>query len=151
MRFFIRYIYQASRMLWLLFKPMSTGVRLLMVRDGQILLVKHIYESQWYLPGGAVEQGETLNVAIRREALEEAGATLYDLQLFGAYTNFENGKSDHVIVFISHEFDLTFEGDDEIEFCQLFPLDELPEKMSPGSEKRIMEYLAGKKNPYGNW
>jgi len=151
MRFLIKYIYQASRMLWLLFKPMSTGVRLLMICDNQVLLVKHIYEPHWYLPGGAVEQGETLDDAIRREALEEAGATLHDLHLFGAYTNFESGKSDHVIVFFSSDFDLTFEGDDEIEFCRFFPLDGLPEKMSPGSENRICEYLNDKKKSYGAW
>lgn len=151
MKFFIRYIYQASRMLWILLKPISTGVRLLMIKDDQVLLVKHVYEPHWYLPGGAVEQGETLDAAIRREALEEAGATLHDLQLFGAYTNFERGKSDHVIVFISREFDLTCDGDDEIELCQFFPLDGLPETMSPGSENRIREYCEGKTGSHGNW
>lgn len=138
-------------MLWLLLKPISTGVRLLMVKDDQVLLVKHVYEPYWYLPGGAVEQGETLDAAVRREALEETGATLDDLQLFGAYTNFERGKSDHVIVFISREFDLTCESDDEIESCQYFPLGNLPEKMSPGSENRIREYLTHNSGSYGEW
>jgi 8-oxo-dGTP pyrophosphatase MutT (NUDIX family) len=151
MRFFIRYIYQASRMLWLLIKPISTGVRLLMVRDNQVLLVKHVYEPYWYLPGGAVEQGETLDGAVRREAQEEVGATLHDLQLFGAYTNFENGKSDHIIVYFSSEFDLTCKGDDEIEFCQFFDLETLPGKISPGSENRIQEYLNGEIGTYGRW
>jgi 8-oxo-dGTP pyrophosphatase MutT (NUDIX family) len=138
-------------MLWLLLKPISTGVRLLMVRDGQVLLVKHVYEPQWYLPGGAVEQGETLDAAVRREALEEVGATLYDLQLFGAYTNFERGKSDHVIVYISRNFGLTGEGDDEIEFCQFFDLDALPDRISPGSANRIREYLNGEIGTFGRW
>jgi 8-oxo-dGTP pyrophosphatase MutT (NUDIX family) len=151
MRFFIRYVYQVSRMLWLLLKPISTGVRLLMVRDNQVLLVKHVYEPNWYLPGGAVEQGETLDAAVRREAFEEAGATLHDLQLFGAYTNFEHGKSDHIIVYISSKFDLTCEGDDEIEFCQFFDLNALPERISPGSANRIHEYLSGELGTYGRW
>jgi 8-oxo-dGTP pyrophosphatase MutT (NUDIX family) len=138
-------------MLWLLFKPVSAGVRLLMVEDDQVLLVKHVYEPFWYLPGGAVERYESLEEAVRREAREEAGATLHDLQLFGAYTNYERGKSDHVIVFISRDFNLTCEGDDEIEFCQFFPLDALPEMISPGSENRIREYLDGKIGNYGDW
>ena len=151
MKFIIKYIYQASRMLWILLKPITTGVRLLMVRDGQVLLVKHVYEPYWYLPGGAVERNETLEYAVRREAQEEVGATLHDLQLFGVYTNFENGKSDHVIVFISKEFDLTCQGDDEIEFCQFYPLNALPENISAGSENRIREYLDHKINLYGDW
>ncbi len=151
MKFLIRYLYQASRMIWLLIKPVSAGVRLLMVRDGQVLLVKHVYEPLWYLPGGAVERKETLENAVRREAREETGAILYDLQLFGAYTNYEFGKSDHIIVFLSRDFELTCEGDDEIEFCQFFPLDDLPAEISPGSANRILEYLAGKINAYGDW
>lgn len=151
MKFFIKYIYQASRMLWLLLKPISTGVRLLMIKTNQVLLVKHVYEPYWYLPGGAVEQGERLDTAVRREALEETGATLHDLRLFGAYTNFERGKSDHIIVFISRDFDLTCESDDEIEYCQFFPLDALPDMVSPGSQNRIREYLNGDIATYGNW
>ena len=151
MKFLIRYVYQASHMLWLLLKPVSAGVRLLMIRDNQILLVKHVYEPYWYIPGGAVERSETLEEAVRREALEEAGATLNDLHLFGAYTNLERGKCDHVIVYLSQDFDLSCQSDDEIEFCQFFPLVALPENMSPGSENRIREYLAGSTSNYGAW
>ena len=138
-------------MIWLLVKPVSAGVRLLMVKDGQVLLVKHVYEPWWYLPGGAVEHHETLEEAVRREAREETGATLHHLQLFGVYTNTENGKHDHVIVFLSQDFELTCEGDDEIEFCRFFLLEALPEGISSGSENRIREYLAGQIGYHGDW
>ena len=112
-------------MLWLVVKPLSVGVRLLLIKDNQVLLVKHIYEKFWYLPGGAVERGETLEQAVRREAQEEVGADLADLRLFGTYTNFEHGKSDHVIVFLSQNFEKTCQTDDEIEYCEFFSLDQL--------------------------
>ena len=151
MKFLIRYLYQASRMLWLVFKPLSIGVRVLMVKDGQVVLVKHVYEPYWYIPGGAVERDETLETAVRREAREETGATLNDLELFGIYTNQERGKSDHITVFLSQSFELTCDGDDEIENCQFFPLEALPEKISPGSANRIHEYLNGKIGNFGDW
>jgi ADP-ribose pyrophosphatase YjhB (NUDIX family) len=151
MKFLIKYLYQASRMLWLLFKPVSLGVRTLMVRDGQVVLVKHVYEPYWYLPGGAVEHNETLVTAVRREAQEEVGASLHDLELFGVYTNCKHGKPDHIVVFLSQAFELTCRGDDEIEYCRLFPLEALPEKISPGSANRIREYLDGKTGAYGDW
>jgi len=151
MKFLIRYLYQASRMLWLVVKPVSMGVRLLMVRDEQVVLVKHVYEPYWYLPGGAVERDETLETAVRREAREETGASLHDLQLFGAYTNCERGKSDHIAVFFSQSFELTCVGDDEIENCRFFSLNGLPEKVSPGSANRIREYMDGKIGTYGDW
>jgi ADP-ribose pyrophosphatase YjhB (NUDIX family) len=151
MKFLIRYLYQASRMLWLVFKPVSLGVRLLLVEDGQVVLVKHVYEPYWYLPGGAVERDETLESAVRREAQEEAGASLTDLRLFGVYTNYERGKSDHIVVFLSQRFEVTCLGDDEIEACRSFPLDALPEALSSGSASRIREYLDGKTGVFGDW
>ena len=138
-------------MLWLVVKPLSVGVRLLLIRDNNILLVKHVYEKLWYLPGGAVERGETLETAARREADEEVGAQLSDLRLFGTYTNFEHGKSDHVVVFISQDFEFDCQSDDEIERCEFFSLDRLPEPLSPGSKNRIEEFRAGKIGEFGTW
>jgi 8-oxo-dGTP diphosphatase len=45
-------------------------------RDGRILLLKRAggeMTGAWYLPGGAVDEGETPEIAARRELLEETG------------------------------------------------------------------------------
>jgi len=45
-------------------------------RDGQILILKRAVGEAvggWYLPGGAVDAGETVEEGARRELLEEAG------------------------------------------------------------------------------
>jgi 8-oxo-dGTP pyrophosphatase MutT (NUDIX family) len=47
-------------------------------RDGQILVLKRSLGEAvggWYLPGGAVDPGETVEEAARRELFEEAGIT----------------------------------------------------------------------------
>src|SRR5262245_21378803 len=47
-------------------------------RDGQILLLKRAGGAMtggWYLPGGAVDAGETVEEAARRELFEESGLT----------------------------------------------------------------------------
>ena len=52
------------------------GVGAVVVREGAVLLVKRASEplkGQWSLPGGAVELGETLREAIKREVREETG------------------------------------------------------------------------------
>jgi 8-oxo-dGTP pyrophosphatase MutT (NUDIX family) len=151
MNLFIRILYQATRFLLLIIKPSTVGVRLLMVRDNQILLVNHVYEDKWYLPGGIVEKGETLDQAARREALEEVGATLDDLRLFGTYTNFKDGRNDHIIVFVSEQFSLNGESDHEIEAMAYYLLDSLPESVSTGSENRVRDYLRGEGVRYGTW
>jgi 8-oxo-dGTP pyrophosphatase MutT (NUDIX family) len=151
MNIFIKIVYQASRIILQIFKPMTNGVRLLLIREDQVLLVKHVYEDKWYLPGGLVEKGETLEAATCREAWEEVGAQMKDLRLFGVYTNFENGRTDHIAVFISKEFSLEGTPDHEIEEVSFYPFQALPEKTSSGSRNRIEELIAGTNNGYGRW
>jgi 8-oxo-dGTP diphosphatase len=41
----------------------------------------------WALPGGLVDEGETVEAAVRREMMEETGLELDDLRLFGVYSD----------------------------------------------------------------
>jgi 8-oxo-dGTP pyrophosphatase MutT (NUDIX family) len=141
MRWFPRLLYWGDRLRYrMMRRPVTVGVRLLLLREGEILLVQHTYQRHWYLPGGKVERGETLEQAARREANEELGATLGALRLLGVYTNFYEGRSDHVVVFICDALTSTGETDREIERFAWFPLRQLPEGVSPGSRHRIAEY-----------
>lgn len=122
-----------------------------MVRNDQVLLVKHVYEDRWYLPGGLVEKGETLETAVRREAFEEVGATIHDLTLFGAFSNFKERRNDHIMVFETHDFDLNGTSDHEIERVEFFLLTDVPENTSPGSCNRINDYLGKRTEQFGIW
>jgi len=144
-------LYRIQRWRWSLSHPLTVGVRLLPIQSEAILLVRHTYQARWYIPGGGVRKRETLEEAIRREAQEELGATLGDLELFGVYTNFYEGKSDHVIVFLCTAFSLTGQTDREIERFARFPLDQLPADLSPGTRRRVVEYLAGDFPNFGVW
>ena len=120
---------------------MTVGVRIILEKDRKVLLVKHTYHPQWFIPGGGVKKGETLEGAVRRELAEELGADLGELRLFGVYTNFYEFKSDHIVVFECHEFSMTGETDSEIERFEFFDLDNIPDKTSPGTGRRLKEYL----------
>ena len=64
----------------------SQRVRVLVVRDGQILLVKSSYGThRWSLPGGGVDRGESYMSAAVRELAEETGLDIQreQLQLLG--------------------------------------------------------------------
>ncbi|HOU14796.1 MAG TPA: NUDIX domain-containing protein [Anaerolineae bacterium] len=137
-----RWLYHCKRLWQRLARPITVGVRLLAVQDGAVLLVKHTYQAEWYLPGGGVKRGETLEQAVRREAAEEVGATLGALRLLGIYTNFYEHKSDHVAVFVCDDINLTGKTDREIERFAWFTFDELPPDTSPGSRRRIADYCS---------
>ena len=152
MRFWPRFIYRLSQARRFLTRPLSLGARVLLVRDqGQILLVHHTYQDQWFLPGGGVKKRETLEQAARREAQEEAGAELGNLRLFGVYSTFQEYMSDHVAVFLCTEFTTQPQKSSEIAEARLFPLDALPANTSPGSRRRIAEYISGGAPHIGLW
>ena len=151
MRFMPRIVYRAKRFWWSIARPITVGVRVLLIRDGRLLLVRHTYQDAWYLVGGGVERGETLEQAVRREAGEEVGAKLGALDLLGVYSTFYEGKSDHVVVFVCSEFSLSGVIDGEIERFAVFAPHELPQGTSPGTRRRVREHLEGRSPCVGAW
>ena len=139
---------ELRRMAW---QPVTLGVRVLLVRNGEVLLVRHTYRDGWFLPGGGVKRHETLEAAARREAHEEVGATIGELRLMGAYSNFAEAKSDHVVVFVSESFEQTPNASAEIAEARFFRFDALPEGVSAGSLRRIEEFLDPAAAVGGRW
>jgi len=152
MKIFYKLAFFLIRLYWKLAKPITVGVRLLMIQEERVFLVKHTYDGGWHMPGGGMKRDETLEEAVRREAAEETGAVLHDLRLFGAYSGFYQGKSDHVVVFVATDFTLTGPVDrGEIEQASFFPLQSLPAVASVGTKQRVAEYLQNCPPYYGSW
>jgi len=131
--------------------PLTVGVRLLLVRGESVLLVRHTYVDGLYLCGGAVERGETLEQAARREAREELGATLGPLRLFGAYSSFYERRSDHIVVFVCNKFTLSGNEDGEIAAYRFYDMRALPADTSPGTMRRVAEYQSGAAPAAARW
>ncbi len=146
--------YKASQIAWKVLRPITVGVRVLVEREGEFLLVKPSYQAYWTLPGGGVEPGETLEQSARREIKEETGALAGELRLMGAYTSFQEHKNDHVLLFCGplQELDAGFQPDAEIEAFGFFAPGSLPVETAPGVRRRIEEYLGDLPGPfYGMW
>ena len=57
---------------------------------GEVLLLKQTYaDKRWGLPGGAVEVGETIYEAIKRECFEELGVDVEIEAFTGLYYHIE--------------------------------------------------------------
>jgi 8-oxo-dGTP pyrophosphatase MutT (NUDIX family) len=104
MRKFLNLVFTIYRLRWRITRPVTIGVRLILIQNGQALLVRHTYQPGWYLPGGGVKRNETLEQSARREAAEEAGAILGEIRLHGIFTLYYSGKSDHTVVFACEQF-----------------------------------------------
>jgi 8-oxo-dGTP diphosphatase len=62
---------------------------IILTNDGKVVLVKRSfdpYKDHWALPGGRVEYGETVEVAVIREAKEETGLDIKIEKLAGVYS-----------------------------------------------------------------
>lgn len=148
----IRFLFFASQVFQFIVRPITLGVRVMLIREGQVLLIRHTYMEGWYLPGGGLKRGETLETAIRREAREEAGVKMGALTLVGAYSKFEKIKSDHNILFLCTDFEGMDEHDAEIAEVKMFALDSLPKDIHAGHRRRIEEYRQGITAPtFGGW
>ena len=135
--------FQLLRLSWRIRRPVSLGVKAMLVADDQVVLVRHTYQPGWLLPGGGIRRGETPEEAVRRECAEELGATLGPVELFCVCSRFREGKSDHVTVFLCRTFSLGKKDNFEIAEVQRFPLTALPAGASRGTRRRVAELLDG--------
>lgn len=144
---FLRAAYRQTR-------GMTLGTRSLVVHDAtqEVLLVRHGYAPGWMLPGGGVERGETLVAAAVRELREEAGiVTEEEPVLHGVFLNDAQFRGDHVACFVVRRFrDEGFRPSAEIAEARFFPATKLPDGTTPGTRRRIAEWLVGGR-PAATW
>ncbi len=69
-------------------------------KDGRVVLIKRLnppFKDQYAIPGGFVEYGETVERAAEREAEEETGLKVGNLNLIGVYSDPKRDPRGHVI------------------------------------------------------
>lgn len=137
----LRLAFNLYRLKWRIMRPITLGVRIMLIANEEIVLVRHTYQAGWQFPGGGMKRGETTVQAAQREAGEEVGARLLRAPaLFGLYTNVAEGKTDHIALFLSEDFVLEQPTDRwEIQECRSFPLAAIPQGLGPGYRRRIGE------------
>lgn len=124
----------------------SLGVRVLVLREEAVFLVRHTYVPGWHLPGGGVDPGESAAAAAARELREEAGLVPEGpLHLHGLFFNEALGRRDHVALFVARAVRMVEAPGADWEIAQsgFFALDALPEGTSAPTLRRLSEVRNG--------
>ena len=149
---------RARKLVWRAFGPRVVGVRGIVVdartTPAKVLLVHHSYGTPaWHLPGGGVKRRETIEQAVTRELREEAGIEVTGpVRLHGTFSNLQEGKSDHISVFVVEQWRRHADEDDDAEiaasgFFETTP-EGLPDTTSPGTRRRLDEWAKGHVSTY---
>jgi ADP-ribose pyrophosphatase YjhB (NUDIX family) len=133
----IRQLYRQLR------RPVKIGVRVIVVENNEVLLVRHHGQMNWMLPGGLAGRGESLRTAAIREVREEASCTVVAERLLGIYSSRHEGMTLHTAVFVcrpvsaSHAH-LNIETAD----ARFWPINALPPTIGQVAD-RLAEYASG--------
>ena len=118
--------------------------------EGCLLLLKRSDSGCWGPPGGAVEPGEAVEEAVRREVREETGLELAEIKLFGVFSGpklfyrYPNGDEVHnvTIVYSANFNSGSVRLNSEHTDWGWFVLGEIPEDISPPIRPVIETFLA---------
>jgi 8-oxo-dGTP diphosphatase len=114
---------------WRVFRPITHGVKAIVVHDGRVLLVRHSYGSPaWSLPGGGYNpKREMPEAAAAREVREELGLEILAPKAIGQYESSAEYKCDRVVTVLATVTSVNVTLSAELTEAKWFMLDALPE------------------------
>jgi ADP-ribose pyrophosphatase YjhB (NUDIX family) len=120
------------------------AVNVAVIQDGKILLTQREDFETWSLPGGEVEEGESVAQAAIRETKEETGLDVQLTRLVGIYSRLGIMPVVHATLFTAKPSggELKCQESETIAVAW-FPFDDLPSPLTIGYKHRIQDALSG--------
>jgi ADP-ribose pyrophosphatase YjhB (NUDIX family) len=113
------------------------------IHDDKILLTRREDFEVWCLPGGGVEDGESVAEAAIREAKEETGLDVELRRLVGVYSRIGGMWNDmHAVLFAAEPVggELKTQPGETIEVAY-FSFDQIPDELLFGHKQRIVDAI----------
>lgn len=131
------------------------GAQAIVQKGNTVLLVRTRYRPYWEFPGGKAERYEAPEVAAVRETKEEARVFIKHIaRKLGTYTHHYLRRQTTIHVYVADQWDELdlWVPNMEISDRKFFPLDALPENISPETSVRIQEFLSDSAHEFsGVW
>jgi 8-oxo-dGTP diphosphatase len=121
----------------------TLGVNTIVLDSGEVLLIKRTDIPMWALPGGGVDENESLMDAAVRETEEETGLAVDIERLSGLYSrpNWRAG-GDHVAAFVCRRLTGKLKRQsEETSDCRYHHVSNLPEDTWPPHREMIRDAL----------
>ncbi len=121
-------------------RPVAADI--VIIKDGRVLLIKRGHEpfkGMWALPGGRLEENESIEECAVREAKEEIGADVEIKKLVGVYS--KPDRDPRKIVAIAFLCDVEGDikaGDDAVE-ARWFEIEEVKKMRLASDHNKIIE------------
>ena len=116
-------------------------------KEKGILLEKITNNGMWCVPGGALELGETLEEALKREVKEETSLDIFNPKLFdvkaGVHMVYPNNDEVYYtdVVYEINEYEGELKPDEESKELVWVPIDKLPDNIMPTQIEYIEKFL----------
>ena len=130
-----------------MYRNPTPTVDIIILRDQQIVLVKRKNPPHgWALPGGFVDEGESVEHAAIREAKEETGLDVILDDLFYVYSDPKRDPRQHTMstVFIAHACGEPV-GSDDAESAVYYSLSDLPSPIAFDHSTIIDDFMVYQK------
>jgi len=119
------------------------AVNVAVIKDDKILLTQREDFETWILPGGGVDEGESVAQAAIRETKEETGLDVDLTKLVGIYFRKSEIFNDHIVLFAANPIggEIKCQPGETIA-VEWFPFSQIPAPLSLGHRRRIKDVIS---------